>query len=120
MTTTNEIMALAETCEWSAHEVERASRYGTDKTHTAAQKDYAETKAALQAAVESLVAERDAWKESAEEQVALLMKTASERDRLRKVAQQALEALDYSDIDVLMYPEGEFCTQALRKELGHE
>lgn len=41
----------------------------------------------------------------------------SERDALRKVAQMAMEALDYSDIAVLVYPEGEFHTNALRKEL---
>ena len=92
--------------------------------------EYVHCRAALSAAIKAeqdytteVISERDAWKESADEQAALINEIANERDRLRKAAQMAYQALGYAmgcienmtDLEEMkMQP----VLEALRKELG--
>jgi hypothetical protein len=81
-----------------------------------------ETRTALAAEVQAeqdytcaVISERDAWKESAEEQVMLLNQIANERDALRKAAQMALKWIEAVNEPGLG---GSNVAKALRKELG--
>jgi hypothetical protein len=84
------------------------------------------SRAALASAIQAeqdytraVISERDAWKESAEEQVMLLNQIANERDGLRKAAQMAMEALR-SGIGGNTQEKRFAAMEALRKELENK